>query len=90
MASCLKAQLGVLNAESFVEHINSLGNLVCTNASQHSLLDEEISMLVILQMNESFMMHMHQYYKAGIKRLGLETFGRGIAVDNPDGPLILE
>jgi hypothetical protein len=41
-------------------------------------------------MNESFMMDMHQYYKAGIKKLGLETFGRGIAVDNPDGLLVLE
>jgi hypothetical protein len=38
MASCLKVQLGVLNAESFVEHINSLGNLVCTNASHHSFV----------------------------------------------------
>jgi hypothetical protein len=54
------------------------------------LSDEEISMLVILHMNESFMMDMHQYYKAGIKKLGLETFGRGIAVDNPDGLLVLE
>jgi hypothetical protein len=33
------------------------------------LSDEEIYMLVILHMNESFMMHMHQYYKAGSKSL---------------------
>jgi hypothetical protein len=91
MASCLdEAQLGMLNAESFAERINFLGNLVCTNANT-LLSDEEISMLVILCMNESFMMHMHQYYKAEIKKLGLETFGQGVvAVDNLDGPLILE
>jgi short subunit fatty acids transporter len=60
------------------------------NFTNTLLSDEEISMLVILCMNESFMMHMHQYYKAEIKKLGLETFGHGVAVDNPDGPLVLE
>jgi hypothetical protein len=60
-----------------------------TNANNLSL-DEEISMLVNLCMNESFMMHMHQYYKVEIKKLGLETFGKGVAVDNLDGPLMLE
>jgi hypothetical protein len=85
MASCSEAQLGMVNSESFAELINSLGNLVCTNANT-LLSDEKISMLVILHMNESFMMH-----KAEIKNLVLEqTFGLGVVVDkNPDGPLIL-
>jgi hypothetical protein len=46
----------MLNTESrFAERINSLGNLVCTDANT-LLSDEEISMLVILCMNASFMM----------------------------------
>jgi hypothetical protein len=82
MASCLEAQLGTLDAESFVERINSQVKLVCTNANT-LLSDEEISMLFILHMNESFMMHMHQHYSTEIKKLGLKTFGWGIAVDKP-------
>jgi hypothetical protein len=85
--------LGALNAEIFVERVNSQVKLVCTNANT-LLLDEEISMLFILHMNESFMMHMHQHYSTEIKKLGLKTcFGWGIAVDNPDNPdglLVLE
>jgi hypothetical protein len=77
MASCSEAQLGALN-----------GNLVCTNANT-LLLDEEISMLVILCMNESFMMHMHQYYKAEIKSLDWRLLDRVLQLTTPMNCLYL-
>jgi hypothetical protein len=64
-------------------------------ANTNTLLsDEEISMLVILCINEPFMMHMHQYSSMiMLKSKSLEqleqTFGQGVAVENPDGPLVL-
>jgi hypothetical protein len=53
------------------------------------LLDEEISMLVILCMNESFMMHMHQYYKAEIKSLDWRLLDRVLQLTTPMNCLYL-
>ncbi len=54
MASCAKGQLGALNAESCCERCLSCANLV-VNDGNTILLDEEVTMLVMLRMNVEFM-----------------------------------
>ena len=70
MASCSKGKLGALNSESYAEHVNSIGKQILTNGNT-PLSDEEIEMMVILRMNESFMEHMCQHYRSMVK----EVFG---------------
>jgi hypothetical protein len=59
MASCSKGKLGALNSEGYAKHVNSIGKQILTNGNT-LLSHEEIEMMVILRMNESFMEHMHQ------------------------------
>lgn len=76
MASCSYGQLGALNAESYAERVNSIGKLVC--AEGNSLLsEEEVTMLVVLRMNRSFMKHMREHYGKYVR----EAFGMTV-VDN--------
>lgn len=60
MASCSYGQLGALNAESYNERVNSVAKQVLTDGNT-LLSDEEIEMLVVLRMNESFMRHMREH-----------------------------
>ena len=61
MAASSKGQLGALNAESFCERCLSCANLVVTDGNT-LLLDEEVTMLVILRMNVKFMEFMRANY----------------------------
>ena len=61
MASCAKDQLGALNAESFCERCLSCANLV-VNYGNTILLDEEVTILVVLRMNVEFMEFMRASY----------------------------
>ena len=61
MAGCSVGQLGVLNAEGYAEHINSMGELILTNCNS-LLSDDKIDMLVTLQMNNQFMKNMRRHY----------------------------
>lgn len=67
MASCSYRQLGALNAESYNERVNSVGKLVLTDGNT-LLSDEEIEMLMVLRMNESFMRHMREHYSKYAKQ----------------------
>jgi len=81
MASCSLGQLGALNAESYAERVNSMGKLVLMDANS-LLSDKEVSMLVVLRMNEQFMQHMRTHYKKYLKQL--ERFGRTVIRNQPD------
>jgi hypothetical protein len=60
MTSCAKGQLGALNAESFCERCMSCANLDVTEGNT-ILLDEEVTMLVVLRMNVDFMEFMREH-----------------------------
>ena len=52
-------QLGALNSQSFVERMNSAANLIATKRISN-LADELIDKLVVIRMNQNFVMHCHQ------------------------------
>ena len=66
MVSCFKGQIGALNAESFVERVNSISKLIMPDDST-LLTDGLLHKLVTLQMNAGFMEHMRDHYSAHIK-----------------------
>ena len=59
LASCSRAQLGNLNAESFCERCLSVGNHILTEGNT-LLGHEELEMLIVLRMNQSFMQYMRE------------------------------
>ncbi len=61
MASCAKGQLGALNAESFCERCLSCANLIVIDGNT-LLVDEEVTMLVVLCINVEFMKVMRAHY----------------------------
>jgi hypothetical protein len=81
MASCSIAQLGALNAESYAERVNSAAKLIMTDANT-LLDDEEVGMLVLLRMNESFMRFMRENYHAQVTNL--QQFGRTVVEDGSE------
>ena len=74
-----KGQLGALNAESYVERVNSMGKLVLTDGNT-LLSDDEIQMLVTLRMNKAFMEFMRAHYNG----LVINLQQHGITVVDPD------
>ena len=52
-------QLGALNSQSFLERMNSAANLIATKRISN-LADELIDKLVVIRMNQNFVMHCHQ------------------------------
>jgi hypothetical protein len=72
MASCSQGQLGALYAESYAERVISVGKQVLTEGNT-LLSDEEVDMvLVLLRMNEPFIVHMQKNYAKVLN----ELFGR--------------
>ena len=61
MDSCSKGQIGALNAESYLERVNSVGKLSMKNDST-LIGDELLNKLVTLRMNASFMKHIWMHY----------------------------
>jgi hypothetical protein len=83
MATHSKASLGSLQASSYAERINSCANQVCTDGN--SLLStEEISMVVVLRMNRSFMMFMRKHYSSIGKTSATAVTGVGSDSDGDD------
>lgn len=79
MASCCKAQIGALNAESYTERVNSIGKLMMTDDSTQ-LGDDLLNKLVTLRMNSGFMEHMRDHYSDHIKKL--QPFGMTVVRDD--------
>jgi hypothetical protein len=68
LASCSEGQIGALNAGSFAERVISGANLVVTDGS--TLLDDKaLEMLVVLRMDQKFMLFMREHYFTDIEKL---------------------
>ena len=79
LASFSKGQIGALNADSYLERVNSVGKIIMKNDST-LIGDELLDKLVTFHMNASFMKHMQMHHA---KHVGSkQPFGRTVVRDS--------